>query len=94
MSDETVSRGMCDERMKTVILDTKEMKADIKTILENTNLSKLKIALTDQKYDTLEISVQTLWKKFDLHKENHWKWIAIVIGIIALASFVIDKLKL
>jgi hypothetical protein len=91
--NEAVSKEMCDVRMKTVILDTKEMKADIKAILENTSLSKTKIELSDQRYDTLEISVQKLWNKFDLHKENHWKWIAIVVLVITLAGLIVEKIK-
>ncbi len=93
METDLVSKEMCNEKMHTVIYDFKEMKADIKVILDNTTSLKTSNELTEVKHETLKKSVDVLWDKFDKHKEGHWKWIAIVLGVIALGSFLLDKFK-
>jgi hypothetical protein len=71
--------------------DVREIKADVKAILEITTSLKTSNEVTFEKHITLKKSVDVLWDQFDKHKEGHWKWIALVLGVIALGSFVIDR---
>ena len=79
MPDEKVDKELCTERMEAQNTDIREIKADVKTLLQRSGEAGVESI-------SVKESLNTLWTQFNGHKESHWKWVAVWLGILSAVS--------